>query len=239
MADHETAHWWYRAQRANLVDAVRNLPLAPGARVLDAGCGTGRNLRELSRILNVTTHGIDASAEAAASWNGDGRRCRASVNELPYAGESFSVVASVDLLQEASVKPDRAIREMARVLRVGGFLVVLAPAYQWMLSRHDVAVDSVRRFTRRQLHDLALRAGLTVQRSTHRFATLFPLVASARMLGKLGGTNGGAVRSDLRSYPRWVNGTLHAIACIEHRVAGQHAIPFGSTILMIARKGTA
>ena len=82
------------------------------------------------------------------------------MNELPYADESFSVVAAVDLLQEASVKPDRAIREMARVLRVGGFLVVLAPAYQWMLSRHDAAVDSVRRFTRRELHDFALRAGL-------------------------------------------------------------------------------
>jgi len=239
--DFENGYWWYSAQRENLVDAVCQLNLPPGARVLDAGCGTGRNLIELSRRLSLAAFGCDMSPRAAAFWNGEPgvRRCLASINELPYADEFFDAACSVDVLGCEGVEIAAALAELTRVLRRGGYLVLLVPAYQWLRSPHDMAVHSVHRFTRSELRRLAADAGLTVVRLTHRFPLFFPLIAGARMLSRLrspAATNG---RSDLVELPRWLNSALSTIARAEHRLTNRGAMPFGTTILLVARKGGA
>jgi len=240
LASFEGWYWWYRAQRANLVDAVRHLPLPKGARVLDAGCGTGRNLTELARCAQAVAFGIDVSPQAVGVWRHgrDRRYCQASINELPYSSQAFDVVTSVDVLQEKSVDPRRAVREMSRVLRIGGHLILLAPAYQWMLSRHDRAVDSVRRFTRRELNALIGDAGLSIEKTTYRFGVFFPVIASKRLWNQiLSPRTDSPAASDLAPIPRWMNAALSVAARIERGVARRISLPFGSTILLIARKG--
>jgi len=46
----EEWHWWYRGRRRIIAALVRGLGLAPGVQILDAGCGSGRNMLELSRL---------------------------------------------------------------------------------------------------------------------------------------------------------------------------------------------
>ena len=238
----EESYWWYEAQRRNLIDAVGLLPLPRNARVLDAGCGSGRNLSELARIFSIEAFGVDCSPHAAALWNGerDVHRCRASANALPFAEEDFDVVVSVDVFQCRELAPEAAMGEMARVLRSGGFVVLLAPAYDWMRSRHDAAVESVRRFSRRRLRILAESAGLAVQRLTHRFPLFFPIIAAKRLLEKpADASDSTRFDSDLTPIPRWLNGCLSAVARVERAVVRGWTVPFGSTILMVARKAGA
>jgi len=238
--DFENGYWWYSAQRENLIDAVRQLNLPPGARVLDAGCGTGRNLIELSR-LPLTAFGFDMSPHAAAFWNGEPgvRRCRASINELPYADEFFDAACSVDVLGCEGVQVGIALAELTRVLRRGGYVVLLVPAYQWLRSPHDAAVHSVHRFTRSELRRLTEDAGLTVVRLTHRFPLFFPLIAGARVLSRLRPSAASNGHSDLVALPRWLNSALSSIARAEHKLTNRTAMPFGTTILLVARKGIA
>jgi len=240
LAAFEGWYWWYRAQRANVVDAVRRLPVPPEAKVLDAGCGTGRNLAAIVKGTHANAFGIDVSPRAASVWR-DGnetRCCRASTNELPYPDATFDVVTSVDVLQEKSVDPRRSVLEMSRVLRTGGHLILLAPAYQWMLSRHDRAVESVRRFARRDLSSLARNAGLAVESATYRFGLFFPAIAGKRILDQLSSksTRDNAT-SDLVPIPGWANSALSLMARLEHKFARYVSLPFGSTVLLIARKG--
>ena len=172
-------------------------------------------------------------------WNGDSgvRRCLGSVNELPYADGSFDAVISVDVLQTKQVDPQASMNEMARVTRRAGSVVMLAPAYQWMLSTHDRAVHSVRRFTRPALRNMAVMAGLSVERITHLFPLFFPIIAATRLARKAYPRNGDApVRSDLSPLPRWMNATLLACARAEFTIARHLTVPFGSTILAVARK---
>src|SRR5699024_4964536 len=61
----DESHWWYRGRRRVLRAAIERLPLRPGARVLDAGCGSGRMLDELARYGSVW--GVDLSSEAVAA----------------------------------------------------------------------------------------------------------------------------------------------------------------------------
>ena len=47
MLELDDRHWWYRGRRRIIRAELDRLPLRPGARVLDAGCGSGRTLEEL------------------------------------------------------------------------------------------------------------------------------------------------------------------------------------------------
>src|SRR3982750_4769681 len=98
MAAVEGYHWWYggmRAITASMLDSAyagrRDL------QVLDAGCGSGGNLRFLRRYGSVT--GIDIAAEALAL----GRQrlqsdlAQASVLAIPFADASFDLVTSFDV----------------------------------------------------------------------------------------------------------------------------------------------
>ncbi len=45
----EDRHWWYRGRRTVLDGVIAGLALPERARILDAGCGSGRNMVELAR----------------------------------------------------------------------------------------------------------------------------------------------------------------------------------------------
>jgi hypothetical protein len=126
---------------------------------------------------------------------------------------------------------------MARVTRSGGTIVILAPAYQWMLSRHDRAVESVRRFSRRSLAALATDAGLAVESATYRFGLFLPAIAGKRVWDKfVSKSTKQGTTSDLAPIPQWTNGLLSLMARFEQRICSHLPLPFGSTVLLIARK---
>ena len=49
MLELDDRHWWYRGRRKIIRAELDRLPMPAGARVLDAGCGSGRTLEELGR----------------------------------------------------------------------------------------------------------------------------------------------------------------------------------------------
>ncbi|MEU1132349.1 methyltransferase domain-containing protein [Streptomyces sp. NPDC005900] len=111
----------------------RHAPL--GARVLDVGCGTGSFLRQARQLLDrPRLYGVDvtsgmvkvAEGIEAARPQGDRaiRFMTATVEQLPFAAESFDVVASTLSFHHWSDQR-RGVEEISRVLKPAG-LVVLA-----------------------------------------------------------------------------------------------------------------
>ena len=100
LARFEERYWWYRAVRELLLETVNELELSAGARVLDAGCGSGRHLQELVLKAGVDGYGVDFSPHAAALWNGNdsSNRCVGSVDALPFDDKRFDAVVCVDVL---------------------------------------------------------------------------------------------------------------------------------------------
>lgn len=236
----ETWYWWYLAQRENLLAAIRAVRLPRGARVLDAGCGTGMNLSAVAQDAPVEAFGLDVSPLACASWAAPVRDtgCVASVNDLPYDDDAFDLVYSVDVLGCRGVELERCLREIVRVLRPGGTAVLLLPAYQWLRSRHDEAVHSVKRFTTVQTGRVVTEAGLRVEQAGYRFSLLFPMIALVRLARKIG-MRRRSPTSDLAPLPAWVNAALLTVCRWEQRLARHVRLPFGSTVLIVARKESA
>jgi SAM-dependent methyltransferase len=71
-------HWWFRGRRRILSRLLAGLDLPPGARILDAGCGTGANTSALAAHGRV--FGVDASP---VPLRGDGRAVLARLEALP------------------------------------------------------------------------------------------------------------------------------------------------------------
>lgn len=103
----------------------QSLPL----RVLDVACGTGRALEQLMRAMpSIDAHAIDLSPfyvqEVQRRLPGVAAR-QGNAEALPYADETFDVAFSVFLFHELPRNARRRVwREMLRVLRPGGLLVI-------------------------------------------------------------------------------------------------------------------
>jgi SAM-dependent methyltransferase len=125
----EDDHWWHRGMRslaaALLDDRLRRRDQA----LLDAGCGTGGFLRwALDLPAFDTGAGIDVSPEGivlARRQVPEADLRVGSVTSLPYADASFDVAVCNDVLQHLTEhQAPAALRELRRVLRPGGTLLV-------------------------------------------------------------------------------------------------------------------
>ena len=62
--DVEETHWWYRERRRMIEAVLVNSQLPAPCRILDAGCGSGRNMELLARFGPVT--GVEPASQSAA-----------------------------------------------------------------------------------------------------------------------------------------------------------------------------
>ncbi len=220
--------WWYRALHARLVASLRPTT----GRILDAGCGTGGFLATLGiQRPDLTRVGLewDPAAARRAGSKSNTIIARGSINVIPFADASFDAATSADVLCHAAVEPAAALKELHRILRPGGRLILNLPAYTWLLSAHDRQVHNTRRFTARSATFLLRQAGFTHIRARYWNSLLLPLMVIQRKLL----TRGDSV-SDVAPFPPWLDVTFHAITKFERNLPG--SLPFGGSVLALAEK---
>jgi SAM-dependent methyltransferase len=238
--DLEASHWWFRGLHLTLIDTLRELNVNSASKVLDAGCGTGQNLSNVTRDLSPNAYGFDLSEDASHFWSKRGlnRVCRASINEIPFRSGTFDVVMSVDVLECTAVSQELAVAEIWRVLKPGGHMILIVPAYDWLMTpEHHKAVGASRRYSRSRVRSLLAQQEVEILRVTHFFGSLLPAVAAYRLaLRYFGGQSDGTPRSELNPMHPVLNGLLFNIVNLERRYVRKHDIPFGSSIMAVARK---
>jgi SAM-dependent methyltransferase len=239
---HEAGHWWFAGLRALLLDCLRAAGVGRSSLILDAGCGTGMLLRDMEAQLASRGVGFDCSRHATEFWPRRGVRaaCRASINEIPFRADVFDVVVCVDVLECDGVGPEQAYAELCRVVRPGGIIALVVPAYRWLYSdAHHRAVHAVRRYTRSDLRSLLSRGPVTVRRLTHLFPSFLPAIAARRAWGRLATAPLSRPRSEIAPVSSWLNGACSRLLGIERRLLGFMDLPFGSSLLAVVQKQAA
>ena len=180
MLELDDRHWWYRGRRRIIHAELDRLPVSAGARVLDAGCGSGRTLEELDRYGEVFGIELDPGAAEMARGRGRGEVEIGRLEEMPWEGGFFDLITCLDVIEHTP--DDRAtLRELRRVCKPGGFLLVTVPAYQGLWSTHDVANHHYRRYSRGRLRSAAAEAGWRVRRMTSFNGLLLAPAAAVRL----------------------------------------------------------
>lgn len=229
----EDDHWWYRNTRALMADLLRPW-LGTGLRILDAGCGPGGNGAWLARHGRVV--GVDVTPEALEFVHA--RRpttvpVQGSADRLPFDTAAFDLAVAVTLLYTV---PDdvAAVSELARVLRPGGAVLLLEPAFASLRRGHDVTVHGRRRYRRRELADLAGRAGLHVRRSTYAYSFLVPPAALLAVLEGRSSRAGRTAGSDVER--RALDSVFAPLAGAERRWLGRRDVPIGTSAIVVATR---
>jgi SAM-dependent methyltransferase len=227
-------HWWYRGRRRVIVAELDRLPLAPGARVLDAGCGSGRTLQELTRYGEVHGIELDPGAAELARRRGHGEVRVGRLEQLPWGPDSFDLITCLDVIEHT---PDDRVTltELRRVTKLGGFLLVTVPAYQALWSFHDEANHHYRRYGRPTLRSAARAAGWSVERVTSFNSLLLAPAAAVRLLQRRFGTHNGYT-NDLALGPAWLNDVLERPLALEASwLARGRTLPAGLSLLAVLR----
>lgn len=233
MAELDQDHWWFLARRRILKRLIERVVQPPKkARILEVGCGTGHNLAMLKSFGRVQASELDRCARALANKRLPGKVKSAKLPDLSmFERNAYDLVALLDVLEHV---PDdlASLRAIHRRLKPGGALLLTVPANPWMWSAHDATHHHFRRYTKRQLNDLFLRSGLEVQLLSYFNSLLFPLVAAARVLGKI--TRKDSADDKLPSAP--VNAVLEKIFGFEAGLIGRVPMPFGVSLVAVVRR---
>jgi SAM-dependent methyltransferase len=230
----EERHWWYRGRRVVLEGVIARLKLPARARILDAGCGSGRNMVELAHHGEVTGVELSPTSVSLARARKVGEVIEGSLMEMPLTADSFDLAVCLDVIEH--LEDDRgALRELRRVVAPGGTLLVTVPAYQWLWSGHDEINHHHRRYNRRTLLAAAREAGWQCTRTTYFNSLLLPAAIALRALDKL---HAKATESSLDLWvpPAPVNWLLQQPLDLEAAaIARGGHIPAGLSLLAVLR----
>jgi len=241
----ERTHWWFQGRRRILQAALDRQDVHARA-ILDVGCGAGANLEMLAeRFPGAALQGVDVEREPLRFCRVDRRLpvSQADATQLPFAGASFDLVTALDALEHFA-DDATALRELHRVCRPGGTLVLTVPAFGWLWGSVDELGHHHRRYRRRELVARVEAAGFDVVLDRFFNFWLFPGIAAVRLLSRrvsqpmVGGARASA---HLPSDFDWARGgplgaLLERILGSEARLLGVR-MPFGVSLLCIARRG--
>jgi ubiquinone/menaquinone biosynthesis C-methylase UbiE len=229
--------WWYRGLRRHVVNSIE--ARHPKFKLLDAGCGTGGMLSYVrARFPEAALTGMDFSERAlelTGQRNLGADLVQGSTDALPFADAEFDVLLSIDVIVLHGIDDAKAVREMHRVLRPGGQLIMNLAAFDFLRGSHDAATNMARRYTRPRLARLLQNAGFSSWRMTYWNMSLMPAVAAVRWMSRRKAQQPD-VHSDLK--PVWppLNAALAALAHMELAISRRVPLPFGTSLFAVARK---
>ncbi|MFA4887853.1 MAG: methyltransferase domain-containing protein [Candidatus Nanoarchaeia archaeon] len=226
----EDEFWWFKALRLLYRDLLNELKKDKYLKILDAGCGTGRNMKLLEQYGEVV--GIDISDQALFFSKKRGNKVvKGSITQLPFKDEQFDIVLASDVIYHQWVDDKGALKEIHRVLKKGGYLIVNTASYQFMMSEHDKAVMSKVRYTKSGLKQLLKSSGFRINKIFYWNSFLFPPLAVLRMLK----INTG--KSDLKEMNHSLNQFLFGVLKVERKLINYKlSLPFGLSIMAKAQK---
>ena len=167
------------------------------------------------------------------------RVAQASIAAIPFTSGAFDLATSFDVFQ---VLPDpveqSAIREMARVLKPGGHLLLHVAALDILHGGHSVLSQEARRYTPSRLRRLVESAGFTIERLTFDHFSLLPMMLPVRLWHRLTAADAATVATEHEiAVPMApVNAALTALVSLEAIALRAVNMPIGSSLMVLAKK---
>jgi len=233
----EREHWLMRVRRSIVRDILAaELPGRPADRkVLDFGAGFGVLVNELS-AAGYDVHGVDISAEAVKFGLLQGTRNLQVLDShrAEFADQSFDAVLALDVLEHLEDE-NWALKEIERVLKPGGIVIVMVPAHMFLWGVHDETAHHYRRYGMGPLlRKIRASTSLQVARTSYYNTLLFPPIAAFRLASRVLKLKNRESDFDVNS--PFMNRLCFSIFDAERKMLRKYRMPFGVSILVVLRK---
>jgi len=231
----EETHWWYVGRRRIIQRLVEKICTAlnnPSPGILDVGCGTGANLKMLATCGRA--EGVDISPQAIEFCRERGLDSvkLGAIEQLPYESGSFDLVTALDVVEHLD-DDVLGLREMRRVLRRDGRLLLFVPAFMFLWGVQDDVSNHRRRYTVPSLLRAVEAAGFSIEWASYANISFFVPVLVVRSVMRwlrLRAATEYGINISLMNRPfSW-------LFAAERFVFERGTLPFGVSAVCVARR---
>lgn len=221
--------WWWFVGRHDLISKIFSTLRLENNRVLEIGCSSGEN----SKIFNgsINYYGIDISLNAIKRGNSN-NLILSDANHIPFFDKTFDVVLLLDVLEH--IEDDvSTIREAHRILKDGGFMLVLVPAFKFLWNEHDILNEHKRRYTKKDLI-VKINKKFDIVRISYWNFFLFVPVALMKIIKRVSMKK----TADFVELPDTINDILflNILKIENYLIQKKIYIPIGVSIICICKK---
>ena len=215
-------HFWFAARKEILISVINKLLKGKNnLNILDIGSLDGYISNGLTKFGVVTI-----ADKYPDKINSIGVMYCDIENNINIPG-NLDLILLFDVLEHIE-NDTNALRNMHNALKIGGNLILTVPAYQFMFSKHDKDHGHIRRYTLKQIKKKLLHVGFEINRISYFNSILFPLIFIYRFLFP--------EKNSLGLPPKFINNILYRLFLSEKLLLNLLNIPFGLSILSIAKK---
>lgn len=228
----EDNHWWHKAKRETSLYLINKFIKLKDNKILDVGCGAGKNMESMAKFGEVW--GIDINEESIkyCRFRGLQKIKIASSEKTGFKVNFFDLVTLFDVLEHTD--EDKTLKEMKRVLKKGGLILLAVPAYPWLWSKWDEVLHHKRRYTQKSLAGVLEKNSFKILEISYMHPHLVILVFIIRFIrSKL--IHRKQYNSDFKINNPIFNFLLYSLAKFQLKLMQITSIPFGISLICIAR----
>jgi len=235
LSEFEDDYWWNKGRRKILCDLIyEQISNTKNLEILDVGCGSGGTSTAFRQFGNVT--GIDFSSLALkfAKNKGLANVVRSTSTSIPFRSEKFDIITVLDVIEH--IKDDKSVlKEIWRLLKPNGIIILTVPAFQFLWSEHDVASMHERRYNSANITKILKESQFKIIKLSYFVSFLFPFVAIFRLMTKHR-TKNKTTKVNLVKFPHLINKLFEKILLFENRLLKNTNLPFGLSIVCVGKK---
>lgn len=228
----EESHWWHNAKRQIVLSLIKKYNKLKKPKILDIGCGTGKTLESLQNLGIV--FGIDSSPQAIHFCKKRDLKNLSleKSDHTHFPKESFDLITTLDVLEHTD--DNKTLKEIYRILRKDGLLLITVPALPILWSKWDIALKHKRRYTKKSLKHLLEKNGFNILQISYMYSFLILPVIIIRTLKNIFFPK--HYPSDfLLNFPI-IDTILSNFAKLEAILIKKGIVPFGLSLITIVKK---
>lgn len=232
LSENESKHWWHRGKYSCASRLIKKYSIDHPV-LLEVGASFGTFSRFCSAFSRPVA--LDISFDVLKSGQFLPSVCSDAI-ELPFKDESFDFVVALDLLEHLDADLS-CFQELYRVLKVGGRVFILVPAYPMLWSDMDES-DHVRRYTPKRLSALFSSVPeMSILKFSHFNCFLFPPILVIRLIQRCLKRWFKALSTESMGVPiAPVNFILTKFFLMEAYLVSKINFPIGVSLLVVAEK---
>lgn len=233
----EKEHWLMVIRRMIVKDNL-NIYLDKNpkkTKVLDFGCGSGILVDELAK-QGYQTYGLDNHKDAIKFGLLQGIKNIKVIDtyKINFQNNTFDVVFFLDVLEHI-YDEKQVLNEIIRVLKPGGIVIIMVPAYMFLWGIQDKVSHHYRRYTMssllKKINEITF---VKVLKMSYFNTFLFLPIAFLRIINRIFSIN--RKKSDFNINNYFLNKFLFFIFNFERKILKYINFPFGVSILFVLKK---